>query len=174
MKKVYAKQGEQVFQGDIGFIPLECFGLKTEDVSRNQRILSLPDGRQLVQDGEVTGHSHHFWPVATMLQADAPKGGTDIGTMLKNIGIDPDENNATVGFYRDDALVTKMVSEGLLQENSPVIGFLLIEKGNMTLRHGNKDGSWAQEHNDIVMREGGYIVVGKREMNAGEMSRVQD
>lgn len=165
---------QQIYQGDIGLIPVECLGITVDDISRDTEIKPMKNGRLLLQDGEVTGHSHHIWTQRTYLQAEAPRGGGDYKQMLRDIGIKPEDNTGEAVFYTDNNLIDRLVRNGILLSNPPVIGWLIVEGGTVTMRHGLQDGKWCGEHNDHKIIEGAYLVVGKRELVEAEVRRVQD
>jgi hypothetical protein len=147
-------------QGDINFVPLEAFNKSASDVSRAS-VLRTTDQRLLIQEGEITGHHHGIWfmPRPVYLRDDA----------MAHALADQAETVITARLYSDDKLVAALK----LDPGAPVVGFLVAET-DVTIRHASEGGTPTNEHADIKLPAGGYLVTGKREWTAGDERRVQD
>lgn len=154
------KKHNGYFQGDIGFIPLAAFGKSAGDVSRVKRLRTTAN-RVLIQEGEITGHHHGIWfmPQPAHLHDGA----------LARAVADTSEINVGAQLFHDDALASSLG----LDARAPIIGFLVAETP-VTIRHASADGKPTNEHDDIQLPSGGYLVTGKREWTAGDERRVQD
>lgn len=151
-------------QGDINLISISEIGLKSEDISR-QNPIDFVKGRVMVGEGEVTGHSHAFFPQPIFFRDDGMAR-----ELAQNHQIPEEENKAEIKFFQDD----KAILKSRFSMGAQVVGFVELIGGPATLRHANEDGTHALEHADIVVPEGIYVVFGKREWDAGKERRVID
>lgn len=145
-------------QGDVNFIPLSVWGKSPSDIDQSQRLRSH-DSRLVLLEGEVTGHHHGFWwpqPArfhdAALASARPPVAAT-----------------VPARLYRDDALVGSLP----LRAGAPVIGLLILDEDS-TLRHASIAGVPTDEHDDLRLPAGGYLVTGKQEQAAGDIRAVAD
>lgn len=147
-------------QGDINFIPLALFKKSAADVTRGTPIRTN-ERRLLIQEGEITGHHHGVWfmPQPTMFRDDAM--AHDIATKSETV--------ITARLYEDAELVKALN----LDSGAPVVGFLVAET-DVVIRHASEAGVPTNEHADIKLPSGGYLVTGKREWSAGDERRVAD
>jgi len=147
-------------QGDVNFYPLEMWGKSAKDVSRASR-LRAHDKRLLIQEGKITGHHHGVWfvPQPVHLRDDG----------LARAFEQQSETIITAQLFRDDELLAALK----IDDRAPVVGFLVAD-ADVVIRHASEAGTPTNEHADIKLPAGGYLVTGKREWTAGDERRVQD
>lgn len=146
-------------QGDVNFIPLAAFNKKLT-VNRSEPLRDHP-ARLLIQEGEITGHHHGVWfmPQPTMFRDDALARG--LAAETKTV--------ITARLFRDDELVANLA----LPRGAPVIGFLVADV-DVVIRHASESGVPTNEHADITLPAGEYLVTGKREWTANDERMVRD
>lgn len=147
-------------QGDINFYPLAMWGKSASDVARGNQLRSH-DKRLLIQEGEITGHHHGVWfvPQPVHLRDDG----------LARAFEQQSETVITAQLFRDDELAKALN----LDERAPVVGFMVADV-DVVVRHATEAGHPTNEHADIRLPAGSYLVTGKREWTAGDERRVQD
>lgn len=140
-------------QGDVVLLMLPAH----YSLNRNNPI---PTGdRLIVALGEATGH-HHSIDVSHQRNTAAvvSKLLSDAQEAAKNVPVTPEAR-----IYKDDAIVTQLVSDNILTRKDLAIGILEIVGGSMVLEH--------QEHNGIRLPEGCYYV-GRQIESAGAEQRL--
>jgi hypothetical protein len=145
--------------------------------SRSQPIAAR-DGKLILAEGEATGHHHAIWFNPPMFRDDGLARSLEAGMVgradharapatdaaYRAAAEVPQSESATL--YRDDIMTENLVLGGYLTTDELVIGYLIVDGDPVMLRH--------QEHDTVSIPPGNYYIGRQREMNAGEVRRVQD
>lgn len=129
------------------------------------------DSKLILAEGEVTGHHHAIWlrsPPA-MFREDGAGSGVPADAAAKMVTKATTKRAAAVAahLYRDPAAVAALVRAGELTTDTLAIGFLIVGKAPVILRH--------DEHDAIRIPGGTRCYVGgQREWDVASERRVAD
>jgi hypothetical protein len=154
------KAYEQIYQGDVWVMRLPDDMKITHEAEK-----AYPQGKLIIQEGEMTGHHHYVDTIEkdASVDDDIDFSVLDSPSLKKMF-----EKRATptAKFYTASKLAEELVQSQVLLRADLVIGLLEIENGPMNLYH--------QEHGSVTLAPGKYVTGRQIESVAGEERRVAD
>ena len=137
-------------QGDLNIIVLP----KGYTIDKSDEIKAAK-GRITLVEGEATGHSHSIHGLMTGFKPAQIKQGT-------------------AHLYRDTALTTKLVRDGHLLREDPIIGFLTVEDAPIIVHHADEQGNETGEHESWRLPINEYVIWRQQEGDEEDRRMVND
>lgn len=149
--RIYDPKDGQAFQGDLMIMPLPA-----EICITSNDEIPMRDGFLVLAEGELTGHHHGIFLIPRF-RDDAQARSLSSVSPVK-IG--------SAHLYRDPEALSALVKARVLTTDALCLGFLRVEEGCPPVTH--------DEHDAIQLPPGEYYIGAKRELNAGDVRKVQD
>lgn len=153
-------------QGDLNIMVLP----KGYTIDKSDEIKAAK-GRITLVEGEATGHSHSILGQAfnpPMFRDDAMAHGLMTGFKPAQI------KQGTAHLYRDTALTTKLVRDGHLLREDPIIGFLTVEDAPIIVHHADEQGNETGEHESWRLPINEYVIWRQQEGDEEDRRMVND